>query len=199
MTTSKTSLTLLESVKAGSSEAWERLDAIYRPFLRKWFRHRSIPDDVADDLTQQVLLIFARALANFEHSGRTGAFRNWLRRTAIFEEKAFWRKRSTREDSVGGTEFHAVLEELEDQDNALARYWDQQHDRFVLQRLLEEISSEFEPKSLTAFQRFAIDGETVETVATELSMSAGAIYVAKSRILRRLRAEAKELIDHDDW
>lgn len=195
----KTSLTLLESVKAGSHEAWERMDAIYRPFLRGWFRYRAIPVDLADDLTQQVLLVFSRELQNFEHSGRTGALRSWLRQAAVFQEKAYWRKRSTRENAVGGTDFHTQLEELEDQDHRLAEYWDQQHDRFVLQKLLDDISPEFEPNSLAAFRRFALEGEAVETVAGDLAMSPGAIYVAKSRILRRLRQEAEGLVDEQTW
>ena len=110
----------------------------------------------------------------------------------------FWRKQASREKAVGGTDFHDVLEQLEDNASELDRYWDEQHDRYVLQKLLDEISAEFSPKTIAAFERFAIAGEPVESVAETLEMSAGAIYVAKSRVSRRLRAEAEGLVDCDE-
>lgn len=199
MSTENTSLSLLEGAKAGSHESWERLDGIYRPFLRRWFRYRSIQDDIADDLTQQVLLAFSRELPNFEHSGRTGSLRSWLRQAAIFKEKGYWRNQQSREDAVGGTGFHVLLEELEDDDSTLAQYWDQQHDRFVLQKLLDDIAPKFEANTMTAFVRYTLDGESAQKVANELGMSVGSIYVAKSRVLQRLRAEAEGLVDDQDW
>ena len=195
MAENRTSLTLLESIKANAPDAWTRLDGLYRPFLRGWFRHRSIPDDIAEDITQQVMLVVFRELPNFDHSGRTGALRKWLTRVATFEEKAYWRKRSRHENSVGGSEFHQAVGQLEDSESDLSRYWDEQHDQFVLQKLLDENSPDFEPQTMAAFKRFALEGEPIESVANELKMSSGAIYVAKSRVLRRLRSEAAGLVD----
>ncbi len=190
----KTSLTLLQNAQTGSTDAWTRLDGIYRPYIRGWFRYRSVPEEDAEDLTQQVLLVLSRELPTFEHTGRTGAFRRWLKCTAIFEEKVFWRKRSVREKSAGGSGFQMQVMQIED-DYELSQYWDEEHDRYVLQKILDNIGAEFEVKTLAAFQRFAINGEAIESVSADLNMSVGAIYVAKSRILRRLRAEAKGLVD----
>jgi RNA polymerase sigma-70 factor (ECF subfamily) len=190
----KTSLTLLQNAQTGSSDAWTRLDAIYRPYIRGWFRYRSVPEDDAEDLTQQVLLVLSRELPTFKHTGRTGAFRRWLKCTAIFEEKVFWRKRSAREKSAGGSDFQMQARQIKD-DDELNQYWDEEHDRYVLQKILDEISADFEVKTLAAFQRFAIEGESIESVSADLEMSIGAIYVAKSLILKRLRAEAKGLVD----
>ena len=130
-----TSITLLQSAKSGSSEAWRRIDAIYRPFLRDWYRFRRIPEHFAEDLTQQVMLVLLREIPKFEHSGRAGAFRLWLRRTAVFEEKTFWKRRCNGEKASGGSEFQNTIEQLEDENNDLALHWDKQHDRFVLRRL----------------------------------------------------------------
>jgi RNA polymerase sigma-70 factor (ECF subfamily) len=61
--------------------------------------------------------------------------------------------------------------------------------------LLEQLGSEFEERTLRAFRRVAFEGASGNDVAAELGISAGAVYVAKSRVLRRLRELARELID----
>jgi DNA-directed RNA polymerase specialized sigma24 family protein len=74
------------------------------------------------------------------------------------------------------------------------RRWDEHHDQEVLARLLVLMESEFETKTLLAFRRVGLEGARPREVATELGMSVSAVYIAKSRVLRRLRAEARGLI-----
>jgi RNA polymerase sigma-70 factor (ECF subfamily) len=57
------------------------------------------------------------------------------------------------------------------------------------------VSEEFEPATLAAFRRLALDDAPGSVVAAELGMSVGAVYVAKSRVLQRIRKEADGLID----
>jgi RNA polymerase sigma-70 factor (ECF subfamily) len=189
-----TSQTLLQQIQAGSAEAWTRLDELYRPFIRAWLRQHSVPPDDAEDLAQEVMMVVARQLPAFAHSGRSGAFRHWLRSITLLEEKAYWRSRQLRGQPVGGTDFHQVLEQLEDEHSELSQLWDEQHDRHVLQELLRQAAAEFEPKTMQAFRRLALDGVPAQQVADELGMSVGAVYVAKSRVVRRLRSEALELV-----
>jgi RNA polymerase sigma-70 factor (ECF subfamily) len=73
--------------------------------------------------------------------------------------------------------------------------WDQEHDAAILRKLLENLAGDFEQKTLRAFDRLVFDGVAAPQVAAELEMSVGAVYIAKSRVLRRLRAEAEGLID----
>ena len=84
---------------------------------------------------------------------------------------------------------------LEDPDSLLNRYWDEEHDRYVLHCLLEAIELEFEPATVQAFRRLALDGASGAQVASELGMTIGAVYAARSRVLRRLRELADGLID----
>lgn len=46
-----------------------------------------------------------------------------------------------------------------------------------------------------AFWRVAVDGCSPADVADELDMSVNAVYIAKSRVLRRLREELGDLLD----
>jgi RNA polymerase sigma-70 factor (ECF subfamily) len=136
-----------------------------------------------------------RELPGFEHSGRSGAFRRWLRTIAVNRLRGFWRARRLRPPATGDSNFLKMLEQMEDPHSDLSRQWDQEHDRHVAQRLAELIRPEFEPKTWHAFCRQVMDGAPAAAVADEMGVSVNAVLVAKSRVLRRLRQEVRGLID----
>lgn len=81
---SDTSLTLLEQLGEQSDEhSWSRLYELYSPLLRAWLGRYEVQTADADDLIQEVLMVVSRELPDFRHNGRTGAFRNWLRRILV--------------------------------------------------------------------------------------------------------------------
>jgi RNA polymerase sigma-70 factor (ECF subfamily) len=57
------------------------------------------------------------------------------------------------------------------------------------------VEEEFEPITLKAFRRLALDGVSGAEAAEELGVSVAAVYMAKSRVLARIREEAEGLID----
>ena len=75
------------------------------------------------------------------------------------------------------------------------RQWDEEHDRYVLNCLLDAVEEEFEPNTLKAFRRLTLEGASGAEAAEELGMSVAAVYVAKSRVLQRLRQVAEGLIN----
>jgi RNA polymerase sigma-70 factor (ECF subfamily) len=89
----------------------------------------------------------------------------------------------------------AALQQIADPDSALNRQWDEEHDRYVFQCLLDPVEEEFEPITLQAFRRRALDGASGAEAAREMGMSVAAVYVAKSRVLARIRQDAEGLID----
>jgi RNA polymerase sigma-70 factor (ECF subfamily) len=190
-----TSLSLLERARAGADRAWDRLVALYQPLVYHWLRRQALSHHEAEELTQEVLLVVHKELGAFAHPGAPGAFRGWLRVVTAHRAKAFWKAGRLRPAAAGGSDFHAAVEQLEDPNSGLSRVWDREHDEHVLRSLLELMDGEFEPRTLRAFRRQVLDGAAAEEVAAELGMSVGAAYVAKSRVLARLRKEAAGLIE----
>jgi RNA polymerase sigma-70 factor (ECF subfamily) len=180
---------LLLRARDGDPEAWSDFTALYRPLIRAWLRRQSVADADLDDLTQDVLLCVVRNLPSFSHSGRSGAFRAWLRSIVSCRVCDFWRARPPAADS------ETALALLEDPESELNRLWEREHDLYVLRCLLEMVEQEFEQSTLRAFRRLALDGAAGPDVAAELGLSVGAVYVAKSRVLQRIRREADGLID----
>jgi RNA polymerase sigma-70 factor (ECF subfamily) len=191
----ETNQSLLRRACGGSEDAWGALAALYRPLICHWLLRAGAPAQEADDLTQDILLTLVRELPRFRHSGQPGAFRTWLRVVATNRARAFWRARQGKAQATGDSAFLDLLQQLEAPDTDASRQWDREHDDHVLRCLLALMEAEFEPATLRAFRLLTLDGAAAAAVADELGMSVGAVYVAKSRVLRRLREEAAGLLD----
>jgi RNA polymerase sigma-70 factor (ECF subfamily) len=182
---------LLERAGAGDPEAWRTLLALYEPLLRHWLRASSLQPADQDDLVQQVLYVLARKLPAFQHNGRPGAFRAWLRSITLFEAAEFHRRRAAGpplRDMEG-------LDALPDPIDELARLWDAEYERHVLQGLLRLIEPDFTSTAWQVFRRVALDGASPRTVAEETGLTVNAVTLIKSRTLRRLRQQARGLVD----
>jgi RNA polymerase sigma-70 factor (ECF subfamily) len=179
-----TSATLIDRVRRGGDDAaWRRLDGVYRPLLADWLRKHRLDAADCDDLVQDVLVVVLQELPAFEHNGRPGAFRAWLRQVMVNRLRRHWR---TRTPAVGAD---ATLAALADPDSDLSRDFAEEHDRHVLARLLELVEGDFEPNTWQAFRRTVLDGRPPAEVAAELDMRVNTVLHAKSRVLRRLRQE----------
>jgi len=185
-----TSMTLLQRLlNHGDAAAWARFTQLYAPLIRASLgRHLPQSADV-DDLAQEVFTVVVEKLPEFRHSGRRGAFRAWLRGICTSRVRMFWR---TRPPTVPDPEL--ALRQLEDPESDLSRQWDREHDEFVFRQALELIEGEFKPATWQAFRRLALDNAEPEVVAAELELTVNAVYIAKSRVLRRLREEFEGLL-----
>ena len=191
----ETRQSLLIRAQAGEGDAWNDLLHLYRPFIISWLNRQGVPPCDLEDLSQEVLLRVVKYLPDYEHSGNRGAFRSWLRTIVCSRTTDYWRAIGANTSASGGSGATAALQQIADPDSDLNRQWDEEHDRFVLGCLLDLVEGEFEPATLRAFRRLALDGAGGAEVAEELGMSVAAVYRAKSRVLQRIRHEAEGLID----
>jgi RNA polymerase sigma-70 factor (ECF subfamily) len=190
-----TSASLLGRLRDGTDPtAWGRVLDLYGPLIRNWAGRLGVFGADADDLVQEVLAVVVRRFPEFRHPERPGAFRGWLRAIAANCARDVWRSRRVTPTAPGGTDFGSYLAQLEDPDDPLAREWDREHDVFVTRRLLDRLRGEFEPKTWDLFRRFVLDGAAADEVAAEFGTTPNAVYIAKSRVLARLREEAAGLI-----
>jgi RNA polymerase sigma-70 factor (ECF subfamily) len=186
----ETAASLLERLCAAPDEAaWQRLDDLYRPLLRRWLRRDPSLGADAEDLVQEVMSTLVQELPGFRRQ-RTGSFRCWLREITRRRLQTYYRQRRRQPRSRSD-----LLDQLGDSTSALTRQWDAEHDQHVLTRLLQLIEPQFEARTLTAFRRLVVEERAPAQVAAELGMSVNGALLAKSRVLRRLRREAEGLID----
>ena len=173
-------------------EAWGRFVALYAPLLYRFFRRRSLQDADAADLTQEVLQVVSQRAKSFTHQGGQGAFRAWLFTIARNRLRQF-HDRSCRSDR--GTGESDVLDQIEavSAPDEEAQVWEEEHERRVFAWASEQVRSQVDPTTWAAFWRTAVEGRSGEEVASALGLSRGAVYVAKSRVMARLKRLIEEI------
>ncbi|MCA9121836.1 MAG: sigma-70 family RNA polymerase sigma factor [Planctomycetaceae bacterium] len=191
-----TSASFLESLRhAPEDGAWAKLVDLYSPLIRGWLKRRGTAESDVDDVAQDVMAVVVRRFPEFRRQPHTGSFRAWLRKITVNCLRDHWRRDNRQPFAVGGTDFGAIVDQLEDPHSELSRLWDREHDEHVTQYLLSSIRAEFSEKTWILFQRFAIDGLNADEVAAEHGTTANAVFIAKSRVMAMLRERGKGLID----
>lgn len=191
-----TSISLLDLLKEGDNQdAWQQMLTIYQPLISKWLGRLGAPPHESQDLSQSVLVVVVKKLPEFEHQGRSGSFRSWLKtitRNCLLE---FWRAKKIQPVATGKTSFQESLNQLADETSELSHLWNREYDQQVLATLLKQIQNEFQLNTWNAFQLVAIEGVSPKAAAEQLNVSLNSVFIAKSRVMARLRAIGKYMID----
>lgn len=192
----ETSPSLLNMLRESpDGQSWERLVDLYTPLILGWLRRHGMRDADADDVVQETLTIVFRKLPDFERQPQTGAFRSWLRRITVNCLRDYWKSRKSRREAAASTQVDEMLDQLADPNSGLSQIWNDEHDRHVMHHLLAKIQPQFTPQTWTAFERVAREGANAQEVAEELGITINAVFIAKSRVMSRLRQEGFGLVD----
>lgn len=138
-------------------------------------------------------MVVVRKIPGFERQ-RDGSFRAWLRRISVNQIRAH-RTKKRRRLATGLDPTEGFLDQLADPKGELARKWDIEHDRHVCPKLLNIVQGDFQATTWEAFRLLTIEGISAAEVAQRTGQSVDAVVQAKSRILKRLRQEAGNLLD----
>ena len=183
---------LLERVCCQKDEnSWNRLVALYRPFLVRILQQLEVNPSDLEDLLQDIFAIVVREISGFQHNQQPGAFRRWLRLVVVNRVRGYWRSRHNSRVRGSGE----LPLDVEDLNNNLDRLWDQEHDAHVARQLIGQLQSEFTQSTWLAFRRQVMDEIKASEVSAELGLSVNAVLIAKSRVLRRFRQEIEGLVD----
>jgi RNA polymerase sigma-70 factor, ECF subfamily len=191
-----TSLSLLLRLKSKDAEAWDRLVMLYAPLVYYWCRKLDLPDQDAADVLQEVFSAVSAHIATFRKELPSDTFRGWLR--IITQNKVYdhFRRSGREPQAAGGTEANLRLAQVPAIEDAAVDDNGERHaHQQLIHRALELIRCEFTNRTWQAFWRVVVDGQRAPDVASELAMEPGAVRVAKSRVLRRLRQELGELLE----
>jgi RNA polymerase sigma-70 factor (ECF subfamily) len=186
-----TSLTLLEQLRGPNrAPAWARFVSLYTPLLREWAQRRGFQDADADDLVQNVLVKLMYEVPRYKKAeGRP--FRAWLAQVLANAGHDYRRRRATRPlpGAVGlaevGHEPPNPAEELEEEAFRQA----------LLHRGLEVVRGDFSEQTWAAFTAVTLDDRPAQQVAAELGVTENAVYLARHRVLTRLRQELDVFLD----
>jgi RNA polymerase sigma-70 factor (ECF subfamily) len=169
---------------------------LYAPLVTHWCRHWGLAEQDLADVVQEVFQAVVAALGRFRKERAGDTFRGWLRTITHNKVRDHWRRLGREPGGIGGSDAQRRLAQLPvppppDEDSTAP----QTEERGLFFRALEMIRGEFEERTWLAFWRTTVDDRAPRDVAAELSMTPGAVRVAKSRVLHRLREELGDLIE----
>jgi RNA polymerase sigma factor (sigma-70 family) len=177
----------------GDARAWEEFVHLYAPVIYGFARKRGLQDADAADLMQEVLRSVSAAVGRLEYDADRGTFRGWLftiTRNKVFN---FLESRGRRVQGSGDSRVQQRLEQHAEDEGRLSADWEADYQRALVAQATERIKGEFQAATWEAFMQTALQGRAPAQVATRVGLSVGAVYVAKSRVIARLRQEIQRL------
>lgn len=167
-------------------EAWLQFVRIYSPLIYRIARRNGLQDADAADVTQEVMRTVAQSISRFEYDRDRGTFRGWLK-TVTHSRIADHRRRETHQVAgAGNSQVPFCMEQVPDRENQ-DELWEREYEQTLFEWAAEQCRSEFQPSTWSAFWKTSVQGEAAKVVAEELGMSIGAVYIARSRVVARLK------------
>lgn len=190
-----TSYGLLSLARGHDPDAWKNLVHLYSPLAFHWCRQSGLASHDAADVMQEVFQAVHLALERFG-AQQSGAFRGWLWTITRNKLNDFYRKQQHEPAAAGGSSAYGRWQQVEDAEpmpSEASVSGERKHS--LLQRALELIRKDFQETSWNAFCGVVVANRPAAEVAAELSISVGAVYQARARVLKRLRDEMGDLVD----
>lgn len=166
--------------------AWQEFVEIYQPLVFRLARNRGLQEADALDMTQEVLARVAGAINRWDPDPQRGTFRGWISRITRNMVIQFLRSKNRLPVTSDDSSIEQLIQSAPDH-SAESDMFDLEHERQVFAWAAEKIRGSFQPSSWQAFWATAIENRPADVVAAELGMTTGAVYIAKSRVMAKLK------------
>ncbi len=182
---------VLERARNGDQAAFERIFSLYAGLVYHWCRKGGLEEADAYNVSQEVFLSVSRGISRFKREKPEDSFRGWLR--VVTRSKIADHFRQAPKDAARGGE-DVWLSNLS---NSASESEDEEQSETLLlyERAIRLIETEFSLQDCTAFKLSVMDGQSANEVAAQLGISANSVYIARSRILKRLRVEFEDVMN----
>jgi RNA polymerase sigma-70 factor (ECF subfamily) len=185
-----TRLTLLARLKNGTdADAWREFVRLYGPVVYGFARKQGLNDSDAAELMQQVLRSVTLNPRTASEESEPGAFHDWLFKLTRDRLKELHSAGKHR--SPIAYDRNSPVDTVSDREKDPV--WDMEFQRQFVVKAMDRVKHEFQPSTWQAFWKTAVDKHPAHTVGLEFKMTTGAVCVAKSRVLARLRQEVHRL------
>lgn len=174
----------------GDNAAWDEFASIYRPIIVRIALRKQLQLDDAEDLAQQVLLSVLKNIHKWKADPARARFRTWLQ-TIVRNATINALNRRPKDQASGGTNSLHQIHQHPDKSDSL--WFDLEWQRETLRWIAQQVRGEFESSTWTAFWETAIEQSSPQEVAEKIGKSVGAVYIARSRVMQRIKQRISEL------
>jgi RNA polymerase sigma-70 factor, ECF subfamily len=182
--------TLLDQVRQPHNQAaWEQFVRLYTPLLLNLARRLGLQAADTADLVQDVFVALVEVMPHFRYDPNR-SFRAWLGTLALNR----WRDRLRKRAAIPVGAHDPVWDRLVAGDPKEA-FEETEYRTMLLSRALALVRPEFSLDTWTVFQLAVLEGVAPAEAARRLGTTANAVYLARARVVRRLREVLTGLIE----
>ena len=186
---------ILRIADRGDAQAWDEFVRVYQPAIYDLACRQGLQHADAEELAQEAMLAVARAVERWVPDPQVGRFRNWLSRIARNLSVNFRSRRKHQVWGTGNSGMQSLFDEQCNQKEVLSQFFELEYQRAVFQCAAKHVQNEVKEKTWQAFWLSTIGGEPMADVARQLDLSIGAVYIARNRVIARLRVEVRRIED----
>ncbi len=177
----------------GDNDAWREFASLYEPFIYRQARRFGLQHADARELVQEVLVAVSATVARFTVDRQRARFRTWLYAVGRNICLQYLARLRACGQASGDSQVRAVISEAPDPSSVPPRELTVELKRHAFLWVADEVRSEFQSNTWRAFWCTAVENHSIPTTATDLGMSVGSVYVARSRVMARLRQRVQEV------
>ena len=174
-------------------QAWREFLEIYEPLIERLARRRGLQHADARELVQEVLVAVSGAIDRWDPDETKGSFRGWLSTITRNLTINLLKREGRITRGTGDSEFARLMNEQPDPVGENTALFDLEYRRRLFQFAAEHVQEQFEEATWQAFWKTSVEQQPLVDVCEELGLSRGAIYVARSRVMAKLRKHIEKL------
>jgi len=177
--------------------AWDEFAAIYEPLIYRLARAKGLQHADAQEVVQEVLLAVSRAVERWKPGEEFGRFRDWLfqiSRNLVINQLT---RRKHRSIGSGDSKVAALLNGQCAPGPDESQWFDLELRREIFHYAASRVKSQVTDSTWQAFWLSSVEQQPIRAVAARLHMTAGSVYIARSRVMAKLRQLSQAYL-HDD-
>lgn len=186
----RTSL-ILRLADSDDVDAWAEFVRLYEPSIYRLALSKGLQHADAQDVVQEILTSVSRNVSNWVPDPERGPFRAWLFRIARSRIVNSLTRSKPHNLGTGGTTATRLLGEHSDGLDNDWQLFEQEYRRTLFQKAADRVQVMFTEQSWQCFWLTTVDGVSIAEVATRFDISAGSVYIARSRVMARIREEVR--------
>jgi len=193
----QTRLSLLERLRNWEdNESWREFLAIYGGLLHSVALRSGLTEAEAQDAIQETVISVAKTMPGFKYDRSACAFKTWLQHLALKRIADQFRKRSPAA-KVAAPSAHPppeLLEQVPDpQSLELDAVWNTEWQKYIFDAAVRRVKSQASVEQFQIFDFYVLKEWPIKQVMSALGVSAARVYLAKHRVMRLVKQEAKRL------
>lgn len=181
MVTTRNSL-LMQMKSSRESDAWHRFVELYTPLVFRWVSDLGVDGADRNDVVQEVFVVLLGKVSGFQYDSKR-SFRGWLRTITLNKTRDLFRRKQRKTEPT-------FLERIESAtDDETEWLTERDYHQTLAKTAMQLMKHHFSETTWQACWEHVAEGRSASEVAKQLGISANAVYLARGRVLKRLRQE----------